>query len=121
MLKAMKRSFEAASPFPIYFFAICTLIWGSLCYRDGFFKYVMLGIGIISLINLKFQKFWLLIASSLFFCFWWAYVTLHTSLNNGFPAFLLMLETSAMIYLAYSIYRFKNLPCFLNDFKVKNW
>lgn len=82
-----------------------------------FTKYATLAIAAAGLVNLKFQKFWLLMFSTLFLCFWFAYITfgvgLTASNNNHTPLLYvvgLAVETLALLYLAARVNKDKQIP-----------
>jgi hypothetical protein len=130
-LQYFKENIRKLSPWTIYFFASWKLILLSV--MDKFFhsrfllethftkiqnwppsKYIMFAVGIASLINLKYQKYPLLLFSCLFFCFWWAYTTLGMVMNDqfaksGFHMISLGLESLGMLYLAYRVNRKKGI------------
>ncbi len=80
-------------------------------------KYLTLIMGVAALVNLKFQKFWLLTTSTLFLCFWFAYIGLGLALTytqrNHTPLLFasgLILESLTVIYLTYRVHKDRAIP-----------
>lgn len=122
-LGSTMKYFRAISAYTIYLFANIKLILLALTsiffhsilkinqsfdIQIPFTKYIILLIGILGLVNLKFKNFPLFSFCSLFYCFWWFYIMFTFRFANLYTITFIV-EGVAMLYLAYRIKQDKGL------------